>query len=685
MKLARLAIEFVNLFSNPKLRQGLDFLLKPTNSKKFLFFLISDIILCASALYLSFLLRFDFTLPPEYHSNFSFLLLIFVFTKIFFVWAFGLYDITWRYAGLTEGLNILKAVTLALFILLATYVAFNEALFKGFPRSVFLLDYFVSLVLLGFLRISKRLSSRIANHWHRTKNGQNRYLIIGAGNHGQRLVSYILSSQRWNIKPAGYLDDNPLKIGTRIHGIKVLGKITDLPYLAEIQKASGVILAIPSLPRKKLVEILDLCKTAEIENVLVMPAITDKETALSINVKDIRDINVEELLGRRAVSVQVKQIENSLAGKRILISGAAGSIGSEIATQVCNFNPQAVLLLDIDETDLYMLELRLQRSFPHLEIKSLLCDITNPPKVNHLFQAHLPDLVFHAAAYKQVPMMEFHPAEAAKVNILGTYNLALAAIQNRVEKFVFISTDKAVNPTSVMGATKRFAEFICTAFGHNGKTKFCSVRFGNVLGSRGSVIPIWTEQLKRGGPLTVTHQEMQRYIMTIPEAVALVLQASLKGNDGEVLVLDMGEPINVYKLAEEFLKLHKIRPHQDVDIMITGIRPGEKLYEELLTAEDGTVKTDYEGIWIAKNYKQYNLETINYALMELLRISNNGNGSGSSLKAWLKKYVRTYTPWQGKEETSLAYDIPQTQAEELPLAEIQLNFPNINFPAVKWY
>ncbi len=674
-----MVINFAKVSLNPKLKQILDQLLKPTSAKRFLFFLISDITLCALALFLSFLLRFDFTLPAEYQTNLNFLLLIFIFTKVFFIWAFGLYGITWRYAGLIEGLNILKALTLALFMLLASYIAFNEVLFKGFPRSVFFLDYFISLILLGFLRISKRLFSRATNLWHRTENSQNRYFVIGAGNHGQRLVSYILSSQRWNIRPAGYLDDDPLKIGTKIHGIKVMGKIIDLPYQAEIQKISGVILAIPSLPRKKLVEILDLCKAAEIENVLVMPAITDKETALSINVKDIRDINMEELLGRRAVSVEVKQIENSLSGKRILISGAAGSIGSEIATQVCNFNPQTVLLLDIDETDLYMLELKLQRSFPHLEIKSLLCDITNPPKVNHLFQANLPDLVFHAAAYKQVPMMEFHPAEAAKVNILGTYNLALASIQNRVEKFVFISTDKAVNPTSVMGATKRFAEFICTGFGHDGKTKFCSVRFGNVLGSRGSVIPIWTEQLKRGGPLTVTHQDMQRYIMTIPEAVALVLQASLKGNDGEVLVLDMGEPINVYKLAEEFLKLHKIRPHQDVDIVITGIRPGEKLYEELLTAENGTSKTEFEGIWIAKNYKQYNLDEINRALMELLQISNNGNGSVLTIKVWLKKYVKTYTPWKGKEELGFLYELPASQAEYTPAPPQQMEFPAFKF------
>lgn len=678
-------VDFIKGNFNSRFYRTWNYLTKPTTAKRFLFFLGSDIILCGLSLFLSFLLRFDFKIPFEYGSNFPFFLLIFIFTKLFFLHFFGLYRITWRYAGLIEGFNILKALTLALFILLASYTVLNEDLFQGFPRSVFFLDFFISLSLIGFLRVSKRLYLKATHLWSANGKSENRYLIIGAGNHGQRLVSHILASHSWKIKPAGFVDDDPIKIGTKIHGVQVLGKIIDLPYLAEREKISGVILAIPSLARKKLIEILDLCKSVEIENVLVLPAIVDKDTALSINVKDIRDINVEELLGRRAVSVQVKQIENSLAGKRILITGAAGSIGSEIAAQVCNFNPKTVILLDIDETDLYMLELKLERAFSQLEVKPILCDITNPSRLNKVFEIYKPEFVFHAAAYKQVPMMEFHPEEATKVNILGTYNLALAAIQNRAEKFVFISTDKAVNPTSVMGATKRFAEFICTAFGHNGKTKFCSVRFGNVLGSRGSVLPIWTEQLKRGGPLTVTHQDMQRYIMTIPEAVALVLQASLKGNDGEVLVLDMGEPINVYKLAEEFLKLHKIRPHQDVDIVITGIRPGEKLYEELLTAEDGTVKTDYEGIWIAKNYKQYNLETINYALMELLKISNNGNGSAPGLKAWLKKYVRTYTPWQGKEEIGLSYDFPPTPAEKLPVAEIQLDFPNINFPDVKWY
>lgn len=660
-----------------------NYLVKPTTTKRFLFFLGSDILLCGLALFLSFLLRFDFKIPAEYGSSFTLFLLIFVSTKLFFIWFFGLYRITWRYAGLVEGFNILKALALALFVLLAVYTVFNDDLFQGFPRSVFFLDFFISLSLIGFLRISKRLYLKASHLWNGNGKSQNRYLIIGAGNHGQRLVSHILASHSWKIMPIGFLDDDSIKIGTKIHGVQVLGKISDLPYLAEREKISGVILAIPSLARKKLIEILDLCKSVEIENVLVLPSIVDKDTALSINVKDIRDINVEELLGRRAVSVEVKQIEKFLSGKRILISGAAGSIGSEISNQVCNFNPKSVILLDLDETDLYMLELKLRRAFPQLVIKPILCDITNPDRLNKVFEIYKPEIVFHAAAYKQVPMMEYYPEEAAKVNVLGTYNLALASVQHQTEKFVFISTDKAVNPTSVMGATKRFAEFICTAFGHNGKTKFCSVRFGNVLGSRGSVIPIWTEQLKRGGPLTVTHQDMQRYIMTIPEAVALVLQASLKGNDGEVLVLDMGEPINVYKLAEEFLKLHKIRPHQDVDIVITGIRPGEKLYEELLTAENGTSKTEFEGIWIAKNYKQYNLDEINRALMELLQISNNGNGSGSSIKDWLKKYVETYTPWQGKEELGFLYDLPAAQPEYTPAPPQQMEFPAFKFADLK--
>jgi len=676
-------LNFIMEHFNGQFYRSWNYLVKPTTSKRFLFFLGSDIILCSLSLFLSFLLRFDFKIPAAYGSNFPMFLSIFVSTKLFFFWFFGLYRITWRYAGLIEGFNILKALSLALFVFLAVYTVFNDGLFQGFPRSVFFLDFFISLSLIGFLRISKRLYLKASHLWNGNGKSQNRYLIIGAGNHGQRLVSHILASPSWKIRPIGFLDDDSNKIGTKIHGVQVLGKITDLPYLAEREKISGVILAIPSLARKKLIEILDLCKSVEIENILVLPAIVDKETALSINVKDIRDINVEELLGRRAVSVDVKQIENFLSGKRILISGAAGSIGSEITNQVCNFNPQSVILLDIDETDLYMLELKLKRVFPHLEIKPILCDITNPARLNKVFEIYKPEIVFHAAAYKQVPMMEYYPEEAAKVNIFGTYNLALASIQSQVEKFVFISTDKAVNPTSVMGATKRFAEFICTAFGHNGKTKFCSVRFGNVLGSRGSVIPIWTEQLKRGGPLTVTHQDMQRYIMTIPEAVALVLQASLKGNDGEVLVLDMGEPINVYKLAEEFLKLHKIRPHLDVDIVITGIRPGEKLYEELLTAENGTSKTEFEGIWIAKNYKQYNLEEINKALMELLKISNNGHSPGFSIKDWLKKYVKTYTPWKGKEEFGLMPELTAPQPEYTPVPPQQMEFPTFKFADLK--
>ena len=338
-------------------------ILRPTNTKRVLFFLTSDIAICVISLFLAFLLRFDFTLPETYHSNFKYYLLIFLTVKIFFIWAFGLYRITWRYAGLVEGLNILKALSLTLFVLLAAYTIFSHSLFKGFPRSVIFLDYFISLSLIGFLRISKRLFSKATNSWIKTKNLQN-FLVIGAGNHGQRLVSYILSTNEWNIKPVGFLDDDPVKTGTKIHGVRVLGKISDLTNLAEREKISGVILAIPSLPRKKLIEILDLCKTTQIENVLVLPAIVDKETALAINVKDVRDMAVEELLGRKSVSIEVKQIENFLAGKLILITGASGSIGSEITNQVCNFNPKALILLDVDETDLYMLELITKKISP---------------------------------------------------------------------------------------------------------------------------------------------------------------------------------------------------------------------------------------------------------------------------------------------------------------------------------
>ncbi|HLG29099.1 MAG TPA: nucleoside-diphosphate sugar epimerase/dehydratase, partial [Candidatus Brocadiales bacterium] len=383
----------------------------------------------------------------------------------------------------------------------------------------------------------------------------------------------------------------------------------------------ALIIAIPSLNYKDLRRIYTVAKSLKVETIKIVPRIYDFH-APCINVKNLEDIQTEDLLGRQVVEIDSKEINTFLKHKIILITGAGGSIGSEIAIQACSFQPEKVILLDIDETELHNVNHRLKRLYPNLFNSTLLTsrtqdkvvlitgDIRDVGVVDEVFEKFKPHIVFHAAAYKHVPMMEINCKEAVKVNMFGTYNLVKASTDNHVEKFILISTDKAVRPTSIMGATKRMAEYICTAFNDASGTSFVSVRFGNVLGSRGSVVPTFLEQLKHGGPITITHKDVERFFMTIPEAVSLVLQASVIGKGGDVLVLDMGEPVKILTLAEELIRIHGLQPYRDIDIQFIGLRAGEKLFEEPLSAEEGTNASKHKKIFTARNGHKYSRDEI---------------------------------------------------------------------------
>ena len=422
---------------------------------------------------------------------------------------------------------------------------------------------------------------------------------MGAGDAGEQILRNILSSKTYFYFPIGFVDDNPMKKGVKIHGLNVLGIISDIPNIVKTHQIKQLIIALPSASFSTIKNAIELGKAAGVRKIKIAPPLNEIIRG-EVSLKNLKDIDVEDLLGRDQVVLDKKQIENFIKNKIVLITGAAGSIGSELSRQVAKFKPSLLILLDQDETGIFHILGIIKDKFNSLKIQPLVGDITDEEKIQDIFKRFSPKIVFHAAAYKHVPLMEAQPDEAIKNNIFGTKVLLDACIDNTVDKLVLISTDKAVNPTSVMGITKRISEMMCQAYNQKNITKFISVRFGNVLNSRGSVIPIFKEQIKIGGPVEVTHPDMKRYFMLTSEACLLVMQAGAMGQGGEVFVLDMGKPIKILDLAREMIKLSGIEPDKDIAIIFTGIRPGEKLFEEIMTKEEGVIKTQNQKIFIAK-------------------------------------------------------------------------------------
>lgn len=635
------------------MKKYLGTLLHPTHFKRFIFFFFFDIFIIISSLYLAFNLRFEFALADEYKRMIITALPYFILIKLTAFSAFRMYRITWRYVGINDLCNIVNALIVANSVLMAMIlIPIPESIrfvslshLGGFPRSIFLIDGIISLILLSGIRISKRLFLE-ALCKQKSKGQGKKTIIVGAGNTGEMIVRDMMRQRFSEFYPVALLDDDRAKIGAYMHGVRVVGNTIKLKDAIRKYNAEAVIIAIPSLDHKTLRNIYNAAKDSKVDTIKIVPRIYDFHKP-DINLKRLEEIKIEDLIGRQTVKVDCEKIEGFLKDKVVLITGAGGSIGSEIATQVCAFYPEKVVLFEIDETELHNLELKFKKAYPYLSEKLhyVVGDIRDEDRINEVFKTFNPGIVFHAAAYKHVPMMEYNPKEAVKVNIFGTYNLAFVSAKHNIEKFIMISTDKAVRPTSIMGATKRIAEHICTAFNMNRSqdTEFVSVRFGNVLGSRGSVLLLFLEQLKYGGPLTITHKDMQRYFMTIPEAVALVLQASAIGNGGEVLVLDMGEPVKIVELAEELIRIHGMEPYKDVDIEFVGLRPGEKLFEEILTAEEGTVASRHEKIFITKNSEKYSLDDITTILNKFGAVLKEKSSDGDKqIRYLLKKYVRYF-------------------------------------------
>lgn len=613
---------------------------KKTVVTKTVFFVLADIILIAVSFLFAFLIRFDGQIPAQYAlfiPKIIALAIIFIIPVFYFQ---GLYSFSWSYVSTNEAVSLFKAVTISfIFLSITIFISNYFPHFANFPRSTLFISYLLIFILCGGVRIAKRIYINIVEHGDMLN--KEKTLIVGAGDAGEQILRSIISSKNSPYQLIGFVDDNPIKQGVNIHGYRVLGKILDIPKIIVNERIEELIIALPSAGNATIKKAVELGRKSGLKKIKIAPPLSEIINGV-VSLKNLKYVDVEDLLGREEVSLDTKQIESSIKDKVILVTGAAGSIGSELSRQIAKFNPKTLLLLDQDETGIFNISKELEDIFFDLKIQSFVTDIRDKEKIKEIFQKFQPKIIFHAAAYKHVPLMEANPDEAVKNNIFGTENLLKASIDNNVEKFIFISTDKAVNPTSVMGATKRVSEMICQAYNQKNKTKFISVRFGNVLNSRGSVIPTFRQQIKKGGPVEVTHREMKRYFMLTSEACLLVMQAGAMGKGGEVFVLDMGEPIRIWDLAKEMIRLSGFEPDKDIAIVFTGVRPGEKLFEEILTAEEGTVATQNQKIFMAK------LSTINFEDLEkqLENIKNltNKEIEGQKIVDALKLIVPHYGP-----------------------------------------
>ena len=570
---------------------------KKTALARTIFFVLADIILIAVSVLLAFFIRFDGQIPPQYLpfiSRMIVLAIIFIIPIFYFQ---GLYSFSWSYVSTSEAVSLFKAITISfIFLSIALFISKYFPSFKNFPRSVIFISYLLVIIFCGGIRISKRIYLHTTGSARMAK--KEKTLIVGAGDAGEQILRSIMFSKNSPYAPAGFVDDNPIKRGVSIHGFKVFGKISDIPKVVKARQIKQLIIALPTAGSRTIKDAIELARKAGLEKIKIAPHINEIISG-EVSLKSLKDVGAEDLLNRDRILLDTEQIKNFIKDKAVLITGASGSIGSELSRQTAELKPSLLLLLDQDETGIFDISNELSQKFPNLKIQSLVADVLDKGKINGIFKEFQPKIIFHAAAYKHVPLMEQDPQEAVKNNIFGTKIVAEAALESGVEKFVFISTDKAVNPISVMGATKRIGEMICQTLWQKNSTKFISVRFGNVLDSRGSVIPTFREQIKKGGPVTVTDPKMERYFMLIPEACLLVMQASAMGKGGEVFVLDMGKSIKILDLAKAIIEASGLVPDKDIAIVFSGKRPGEKLFEEILTAEEGVISTPNQRIFIA--------------------------------------------------------------------------------------
>lgn len=626
-----------------RVRGGIMFL-KIKNNRNFFIMLAADALLVLIAYWFAYVIRFEGALSLEVETVFRHSIYWIVPAKLVCFFFFELYKGMWRYTSAHDLINILKACSVSSVAVILLILGLWQ--FKGFSRSVFIIDYVLTFLFISGFRVSIRFAFTSPFHasfpriFNRTPQDLKKMLIIGAGSAGEKLLRELIENPKLNYDVVGFIDDNPDKLKNTLHRVPVLGTLQDINTIVREYGIEEIIIAVPSATSAQIRRIVGFCKSTGVP-FKTLPGIGELVEG-KVVVNAIREIRYEDLLGRPQVILENDQIRRYVTGKRVLVTGGAGSIGSELCRQLARFNPGHLVIVERNESGLYDIDLKLRADHPELEVTAVLGAIQNKGIMTQVFQEHRPQTVFHAAAYKHVPMMELHPWEAIFNNVVGTHTIIELCRSKGVERCVIVSTDKAVRPTNVMGATKRMIELLTQCYAVNSRCRFMAVRFGNVLGSAGSVLPLFKRQIAKGGPVTVTDPEVTRYFMTIPEACSLILQAGAIGKGNEIFVLKMGTPVKIDSMARDLITLSGFTPDKDIQIRYTGLRPGEKLYEELITEGEDIQKTEHTDIMVLKADQCLPLPELRHHMESLVRLAERRDAEG--IKRKLKEIVPEYMP-----------------------------------------